>query len=123
MRALPLAFLGTAVIYALIGMALGIFMAASRDHTLGPVHVHLNLVGWVSLALFGLYYQLVPAAAASAMAKWHFWIATVGLWLFVPGIGVAVTGGSEGLVVVGSLITWVSMAWFLVIVLRHRQAA
>jgi len=39
-------------------MAWGIFMAASRDHSSMPAHAHLNLLGWVSLFLFGIYYRM-----------------------------------------------------------------
>jgi hypothetical protein len=41
------------------------------------VHAHLNLLGWVTLALFGLYYRAFPAAADTTLAKAQF-------WLFVP---------------------------------------
>lgn len=41
----------------------GIQMSASGDHTLGPAHAHLNLVGWATLGLFGVYDHLVPKTA------------------------------------------------------------
>ena len=37
--------------------ALGIAMAMRQDFTLAPAHAHLNLLGWVSMALYGLYYR------------------------------------------------------------------
>lgn len=67
-------FLRLAVLYFVAGVALGIGMAASHDHALHPVHAHLNLLGWVSLSLFGLFYRAVPAAASSRLAQAHFWI-------------------------------------------------
>ena len=67
-------FLRLAVLYALIGVALGIVMAASHDYNLKPVHAHLNLLGWVSLALFGFWYRSVPASAENMLAKIHFWL-------------------------------------------------
>lgn len=67
-------FLRLAVLYFVAGVALGIGMAASHDHSLHPVHAHLNLLGWVSLSLFGLFYRAFPAAAASKLALAHFWI-------------------------------------------------
>ena len=45
-------FLRLAAIYAIAGVSLGIVMAASHDFTFRPVHVHVNLLGWVSMALF-----------------------------------------------------------------------
>jgi hypothetical protein len=42
-----------AVLFALIGIILGLYMAASHTHTLGQAHAHINLIGWVSLFLGG----------------------------------------------------------------------
>jgi drug/metabolite transporter superfamily protein YnfA len=67
-------FLRLAALYFVIGVALGLFMAASHDHSMHPVHAHLNLLGWVSLSLFGLFYRAFPAAAASKLGRAHFWI-------------------------------------------------
>ena len=72
-------FLRIAVVYFLAGIALGIVMAASKDFVMRPVHAHVNLLGWVSLALFGLFYRGVPAAAASRLAKAHFWLYNIAL--------------------------------------------
>ena len=43
-----------AVTYFVIGIGLGVYMGASGDHSLFPVHAHINLLGWVSMALIGL---------------------------------------------------------------------
>jgi hypothetical protein len=56
-------------------MAMGIGMAASQDHSLMPAHAHLNLLGWVSLFLFGIYYERRPALDASRLA-----LIQVGVW-------------------------------------------
>ena len=39
-----------AAVFALTGMSLGIAMGMREDFTLAPVHAHINLLGWVSLA-------------------------------------------------------------------------
>jgi hypothetical protein len=67
-------FFRLAVLYFAAGVALGLFMAASNDHSMFPVHAHLNLLGWVTLSLFGLYYRVLPAAAGTRLAQVHFWI-------------------------------------------------
>lgn len=67
-------WLKLAVLYLLAGVGLGLFMAASHDHSMFPVHAHLNLLGWVSMALFGCFYRLWPAAASGRLAKVHFWL-------------------------------------------------
>jgi predicted permease len=38
------------------------------------VHAHFNLLGWVTMGMFGFFYRLWPEAAESRLAKLHFWI-------------------------------------------------
>jgi hypothetical protein len=121
MRGVALWFFASGVIYVTLGMFFGIWMAASQDHTLSGAHAHLNLVGWVTMALFGVFYHLVPAAAQRPLAKAHFALATIGVWLMVPGIALAVMGQTELLAIAGSLATVASMLVFLFTVLRQRS--
>jgi len=87
-------FLRLGVVYILLGVSLGIFMAASHDYTLKPVHAHLNLLGWASMALFGLWYRSAPAAARTRLAKVHFWIHNVALPVQMLALAVFVGGNS-----------------------------
>ena len=57
-----------AVLFVIAGMAMGIGMAMSQDHSIMPAHAHLNLLGWVSLFLFGIYYERRPALDTSYTA-------------------------------------------------------
>ena len=123
MRGLAFYCFLSAALYAVIGMAGGIFMAASHDHTLATAHAHLNLLGFVSLAIFGLYYHAVPQAAASRLAKAHAIAATLGLWLLIPGIAMAYLGMNEGVAIIGSLAIIVAMALFVTVVARNYRAA
>jgi len=58
-------WLKIAVVYVLIGMLLGLYMGATEQMQYIPVHAHLNLLGWVTLALAGIVYQIFPRMAAS----------------------------------------------------------
>lgn len=122
MRGVAFWFFASGVVYVTLGMFFGIWMSASQDHTLAGAHAHLNLVGWVTMALFGVFYHLVPSAAASRLAKVHFAVATVGVWFMVPGIALAIMGQSELPVIIGSFATAASMLLFLYIVLRSKPA-
>jgi cbb3-type cytochrome oxidase subunit 1 len=51
-----------------------------------PVHAHVLLLGWASLALAGVVYHLYPAAAGTRLARWHFWLHNGGLALFCANI-------------------------------------
>ncbi|MDF1585774.1 hypothetical protein [Marinimicrococcus flavescens] len=120
MRGIALWFVLSAAVYLLAGMLFGIVMSASHDHSMSPAHGHLNLVGGAMMAIFGLYYHNVPAAAGSGLARLHFAAATLGLWLLVPGIALAIAGLTQGVAVAGSLATVLSTALFLLVVTRHR---
>ena len=58
-------FLKIAVVYLVIGACLGLAMGIKENFVLAPVHAHLLLLGWASLALAGIVYHLYPAAAAT----------------------------------------------------------
>jgi hypothetical protein len=49
-----------AVLFVIVGMTSGIAMVISENHSAMLAHGHLNLLGWVSLFLFGIYYRLHP---------------------------------------------------------------
>lgn len=63
-----------AALYFLCGVGLGLHMAMSGIITMHAVHAHLNLLGWVSMTLFGLIYHRFPAMSDSKLASAHFWI-------------------------------------------------
>ena len=72
-------FLRHSVIYILIVIGIGIHMAASHKYTLAAAHAHLNLLGFVSMAIYGLFYRVYPSATNDRLANWHFWIANIGV--------------------------------------------
>lgn len=114
MKGIGLLFFGSGAVYVMLGMLWGLHMGASKDFTLAPAHAHLNLVGFVTMALMGLFYHLTPRAAASVLSRAHFGLATLGVWTMVPGIAMVDTGRGDGLAIVGSLLTASAMAVFLV---------
>ncbi|WP_417525872.1 hypothetical protein [Marinovum sp.] len=118
MKPLSFAFLLVGTTAVLIGMSWGIQMSASGDHTLSPAHAHLNLLGWVSMAIFGFYYHLVPGADEGVLPKAHFAASVGGLVLIVPGIVLAITERGETLAKIGSVLTVLGAVLFLVVLVR-----
>ena len=114
-------FLKIAVVYLFLGALLGIAMGIGQSFTLIPVHAHLLLLGWVSLALAGVIYHLYPLAARTRLAKVHFWLHNVGLPVFMVSLGLMLTGRSYLMPVVASaaLFVLVALALFAVNVLRN----
>ncbi len=119
MRDVAFVFFLAAVLCVSVGMAWGIQMAISQDHLMSGAHAHLNLVGWTTMALFGIYYRLTPHAAATWLARLHAGTAILGVLVMVPGIALAITSGEPALASVGALLTALSMAIFLFTVLRN----
>lgn len=119
MRDTAFVFFLSAVLCVTVGMVLGIWMGLAQDFTMTPVHAHLNLLGWATLALFGIYYRLTPAAGASPLAKVHALLAIPGVVLMTGGLAWDFLGGPVAPVILGSLLSAASMLIFLFTVLRH----
>ena len=107
---------------ALCGMGLGIFMGISHDFSLTPVHAHVNLLGWVTMTLYGVYYR-GTAAPIGRLAWTQVGAAALGFPAMTGGLALVLTGAlprdiGEPLVIVGSLLTVGAMACFLAILVR-----
>lgn len=63
-----------AVTYLVAGATVGVIMGASMNFTFAPVHAHINLLGWASMALAGLIYDRFPWAGGSKLGVAHFWL-------------------------------------------------
>lgn len=63
-----------AVTYLVAGATVGVLMGASMNFTFAPVHAHINLLGWASMALAGLIYDRFPLAGGSKLGVVHFWL-------------------------------------------------
>ncbi len=83
-----------AVIYFLIGISFGLYMSATHVFKLATVHVHVNLLGWMSLAIIGLIYVRFPKLEKTVAAKVHFWLHNIGLPIMMIGIACAILGVS-----------------------------
>jgi hypothetical protein len=105
---------------ALVGVSLGIYMGISHDHRLAPVHVHLNLIGWVSIFLFGLFYK-VHQSAVGWLAIAQVLLSAIGYFAMLSGLaGLLITANPafQPLIVGGSIMVWTGFALFVCIVVR-----
>jgi FtsH-binding integral membrane protein len=124
MKASSLSF-QAAVLLVLVGMGWGIAMAASGDHSTMPAHAHLNLLGWVSLFLFGIFYHLHPATDQSRAAILQVWIWIAATVVLAIGVGLVHTGREVGdpIAAVSSLAIFADMAFFGWLVFRRDRAS
>jgi hypothetical protein len=93
-------FIRIAVIYIAVGATLGIIMGIKGDFTLAPVHAHINLLGFATLAIAGLIYRAFPAAATTRLARVHFWLHNLALPVFMISLGCMLSGNVAWLPVV-----------------------
>src|SRR5512144_1375937 len=113
-------FMKAAVLYGIIGLALGVYMGATHALSHMTVHSHLGLLGCVSLAVCALFYQVAPAAADLALAKVHFWTANAGLIVLAASLTLKARGvdAAEAGAGVGSVLSFAALAMFLYVVFR-----
>ncbi|RAK59402.1 hypothetical protein DJ021_06070 [Phenylobacterium hankyongense] len=114
MSRISIAFFGTAVLYALAGMVLGMVMAASNDHLLTPVHAHMNLLGWASLAVMGAFYGIAGDRAPARLAWANFTISNLGNLVTLPLLAMLLKGDAAVIpvMVVGEVLIVAGMLTF-----------
>jgi len=95
-------WLKLAAVYLVVAIGLGIAMGASHNFTLRPVHTHLSLLGWTTVALFGLIYTAFPQAAASRLGRIHFWLYNLSVPVMMAALAVLVLGNESVVPVLGA---------------------
>jgi hypothetical protein len=88
-------WLKLAVLYLMLGVALGIAMGASENFTLRSVHAHINLLGWATMALAGLIYSVFPQAGQSRLSRIHFWLHNIALPVLLISLTLLMLGNRQ----------------------------
>lgn len=135
-------FVYACIIYSIIGFSWGALMGgipAFRHFVDGSphgrlitlAHGHINLLGWVEMAIFAALYYVVPTVSRRAiysvrLVKIHFWMHNFGLigmvaFFLVAGLvgGLSVDEGTEKLVshllafvgIFGTLVLLANIIW------------
>ncbi|MDH5538513.1 MAG: hypothetical protein OEY03_03820 [Rhizobacter sp.] len=74
------------LVFAVIGMGLGIYMAASHDHGQHVTHAHVLLLGLVVSLLYGMVCRLWRPEVSGRLAKIQLVLHQVGTLLLVAGL-------------------------------------
>lgn len=111
-------FFKTAIIFLIIGIAMGLQMAISGTHNVIGAHAHANLLGWVTMAIFGGYYALNPAKAQTRLANLQYWVYTAGVVVLVPSLYLLYLGYAafEPLTAISSLAILLGVLMFAAVV-------
>lgn len=85
-------FVRAGIIYFFLSAILGLGMIHSYDWitNYAQIHVHLMLLGWMSMLIFGVGYHIIPrfqghANISRGLANFHFILSNVGLILMTLG--------------------------------------
>ncbi|MCB5411157.1 cbb3-type cytochrome c oxidase subunit I [Pseudogemmobacter faecipullorum] len=78
-------FLVTGAFWLVIGFLIGIIMGAMGDHSLMPLHAHMNLIGFTLMTGFGLGYALLPDLHPG-LARAHYWLHQAGTLVMMIGL-------------------------------------
>lgn len=112
-------FTGISIVYLLIGCPLGVMFLFLPHYIpyLRPVHAHINLIGFVSIMIFGVSYHMFPRFTGGPIysvpiGRLQFYLANLGLigmalswWVFeresaVQHIGLLIFGAVEAVAAV-----------------------
>lgn len=90
-----LLFVYACIVYSIIGFSWGALMGGIADfrhfvdhrlhgNLIVRAHTHINLLGWVEMAIFGAIYYLIPRLVrrpifSLRLVKVHFWVHNIGL--------------------------------------------
>ncbi|WP_431275776.1 hypothetical protein ACQ858_05630 [Variovorax ureilyticus] len=115
------AWFRVAVVYFVVAVALGIVMGASGDHTLMAVHAHINLLGWVTMALFGLIGLAYPAITEGRAAAWQFWLHNTGVPVMLVALTARLKGveAAEPVIGIASVVVGIGVVLFAWLVLTR----
>lgn len=119
-------FLKIAVVYFVIAIILGLTMGIIHDFSLTSVHAHLNLLGWVSMTLFGLIYHFYPDAGETKVAKTHFWLHNLGVPIMQGGIALMTLTENEAFLIptiISSIAVVLGGILFAINVFKHVKAS
>ncbi|HLL46933.1 MAG TPA: hypothetical protein VK399_09480 [Longimicrobiaceae bacterium] len=115
-------FIRASLVWLRVGVLIGISMAFFPAQALAyrPAHVHANLLGFVSMMIFGVAYHVIPRFTGRALhdrrlGPVHLVAANLGLALLVSGwiVRVWAFGAGEALVRAGGAVSALGVGLFI----------
>jgi len=121
------AFFFTAAICLFLGMLWGIHMGASENMTTMPAHAHLNLLGWVTLSIYGTFYALTRQTMSAKLAWTNFYLSAGGVVVLIPTLALFLIGGNDPAYIpalmVGELLSLAGLIAFAISAARELRRA
>jgi len=129
MSKITVAFIKAAMVYFVLAMLLGIHMSRTGAvYPAMPVHVHFNLLGWISMMIYGVAYHILPRFSgqplwSERLSVWHFWLANIGLIGMVFGWALIGGPGGGAILFIFSLVEGLSIIFFALNMFNTVKAA
>ncbi len=129
MSTITVRFIQCAMIYFLLAMLLGIMLSVSGPvYPYMPIHVHFNLLGWMSMMVFGVGYHILPRFSgkplwSERLSLWHLWLANIGLIGMAAGWLIRGSGGTTIVLLAFALVESLSVVFFAINMLKTIKAA
>lgn len=76
----------SSLVYAMLGMILGIYMAATKNHGEYVTHAHILLAGFVVSFIYGLCHKLWLNNSTSRLAQAQFYLHQIGVAFMSAGL-------------------------------------
>jgi hypothetical protein len=127
MPRVSITFFATGALFVLIGMGWGMYMGAANDVLMAPAHAHLNLLGWVTMALYGTFYALTKETMSERLAWINWTVSALGVVVLIPSLALFLGHGNDPayipVMVVGEILTVLGLLIFGVSVVREWKRA
>ncbi|MCK0154510.1 TonB-dependent receptor [Alcanivorax sp. S6407] len=121
-------FMMTALGYAIVGMLLGIHMAATHNHIQHVTHAHIMLIGFVISMAYALCHKLWLGNLTSGLAKAQYYLHQVGtivilISLFLMYGNFASVQTMEPFLAISSIVVLLGMILMKVLFIKHSKSA
>jgi len=117
-------YIMTGLGYAIIGLVLGIYMAATKNHLQLVAHAHIMLLGFVVSIIYGAIYKVWIINYSKPLATAQFWLHQLGTLVLVTAL-YCLYGGYVPDTILGpilgisSIMALVAMILMKVIFIKH----
>ncbi len=122
-------FIKCALGYFLLAVLIGVYMSyAGPVYPYMQIHAHFNLLGWMSMMVFGVAYHILPRFSgkplwSDRLSLAQLWLANIGLIGMAIGWFVKGTSSSPTLLVAAAAAEGVSILFFVVNMFKTIKAA
>jgi hypothetical protein len=119
---LPIWYIASSSVYAVAGMAFGLYQHVAHDHKPVPLHSHLDSLGWLSMAVLGLIMDRYSWVREHNLAAAQFWTTQVGTLLMLGGLPLVYLHITSITVTLGAILVPVGYVLFAVIMMTGLRA-